>query len=110
VCLDLAKSDPYHLKYTQIFFRDMNNDGKTDIVVNDLVGNIKVFYGGTYLSKILTGCDANFKTRLKEQLVKSYAIKVNPNQKFADAGYIYREGMKPDSTLLKDKIQQAFEK
>ena len=109
VCLHLAKSNPYRLKYSQIFFKDMNNDKKTDIVVNDLVWNIKIFYWWSYLSKILTGCDAGFRSRLKEQLVKSYWLKIDSNQKFADDWYVYREWLKKSSsTLLRDQIQQAF--
>ena len=105
VCLDLTKSDPYKLKYSQIFFYDMNNDKKTDIVVNDIIWNIKVFYWPSYVSNSITGCNANFKDRLKWQLVKSYVIKVD-NKKFADAGYIFWEWMKSNSTLMQDEFKK----
>jgi len=43
--------------------------------------------------------------------VKSYSIKVDPNQKFADAGYIWWEGLNQNaSDLMKNALQKAFEK
>ena len=108
VCLNLPWTDGFHLKYSQIFFRDMNNDWKTDIVVNDLAWNVRVFFGWTYLSKNLYSCDANYKSRLKSKLVKSYAYKVQADKKFADDGYIYREWLHNDSKLDQKIYKEAF--
>ena len=110
ICLPLPTTDGFHLSYEQIVFRDMNNDKKTDIVVNDYASDINVFFGPTYLSKDKKTCDVNYKSRLVKKHVKSYGMVVDQNKKFADAGYLYYEGMKNDSTLLAPQIKEAFEK
>jgi hypothetical protein len=37
--------DPSHISNMQTFFEDMDQDGVLDIVTNDTIGDIKVFYG-----------------------------------------------------------------
>ena len=111
ICLNLPWTDWFHLQYAQIFFRDMNNNWKTDIVVNDNASNIKVFFDWTYLSKSFYKCDNNYKSRSVSKLVKSYSYKVQPDKKFADDWYIYWEWLKDtnDSKLLEEKYRKAFQ-
>lgn len=106
VCLDVVGSSWMKFQTEQIFFQDMNNDGKTDIVVNDLASNVKVFYWPSYVSDSVNEC---VWINLKEKLVKSYSYSVNSQDKFMDDGYIYWEWFVDDSTLMQGIIQSAFE-
>ena len=107
VCLPLPLTDWEHLSYEQIFFRDMNNDHKLDIVVNDRASDVKVYFWPTFLSTDKRHCDAQYKTRVKQKLVKSYWLVVWGDQ-FVDDGYIYRDDMEDTSTLLKSEVEDAF--
>jgi len=109
VCLPLQWTDGEHLDYEQIFFQDMDNDWKTDIIVNDKASDVNVFFGDTYLSKDPKVCDANFKSRIRKKHIKSYALEIDENKKFVDGWLVYREWMKNNSSLLQDEIQKAQE-
>jgi hypothetical protein len=66
----------------QIFAEDMNGDNQLDIITNDIIGDIKVFYGGSstaggnYISTDDIACDEHRKERQQMQLVKSFPTQV----------------------------------
>lgn len=79
VCLDIPNGDVNVAQVRQLFVDDMDGDSQLDIISNDINGDIKVFYGGgwtaggNYLSTDPFQCDADRKTRQKQELVKSFA-------------------------------------
>ncbi|MDD3263232.1 MAG: VCBS repeat-containing protein [Candidatus Absconditabacteria bacterium] len=84
----------------QLFFEDMDKDGSIDIVTNDLVGDIKVFYGGSknskanYVSTLPYACDDDWYDRQKDnvKLVKSFGVVVDPDFYIQDDSMIHVEG------------------
>lgn len=110
ICLDVVWSDGMHFITEQIFFRDMNNDWKTDIVTNDLWSNVKVFFWPSYVSSQIHKCDSNRKSKLSQKLVKSYSYKVSSNSEFMDDWYIYWKWLwdSPNWVWSRPMYQEAF--
>jgi hypothetical protein len=80
----------------QLFVKDMDGDGKLDIVTNDINGDIKIFYGNTYISNLAFKCDKDWRRRLQQKLVRSYGL-ILKKDKVYDKSLIYRPGLKvPD--------------
>jgi len=86
----------------------MDQDGVTDIVTNDLRGDIKIFYGGhdgqgngNYLSTQTGICDANRYTRQQNhmQTVKRLGVKLRDDWLVTDQSLVHRKNMQlPDAT------------
>lgn len=85
----------------QLFVEDMDRDGKLDIVTNDELWDIKIFYGGTtngwvnYVSLITGTCDAQWYERQKNnyKILKRFGIKINGSRYIQDNSLIHRKGM-----------------
>ncbi len=105
ICVNVSWSSWINFQTDQIFFKDMNNDNKTDIVVNDLSSNVKVFYWPSYVSDSITDCSW---INLEEKLVKSYSYTVDKEDKFMDDGYIYWEWFSSESNLMQSDMRNAF--
>lgn len=82
----------------QLFFEDMDKDGNIDIVTNDNIGDIKIFYwwatkGGqsNYVSTLQYACDSGWYSRQKNniRLVKSYGIVVDADSYVQDESMIH---------------------
>jgi hypothetical protein len=90
-------TDPSHVSDMQIFFEDMDKDGVLDIVTNDSIGDIKVFYGGltkgepNYLSSLAYACDANRYTRQKNSsiIVKRFGLSVDSSLYIQDLSLLH---------------------
>ena len=83
----------------QLFVKDMDQDGKLDIVTNDGFDDIKIFYGGgnnngaNYISSITWACDANRYQRQKDnyKTIKRFWTRVNNSRKVQDESLIHRK-------------------
>lgn len=106
VCLDVAWADDIHFQVDQIFILDMNNDKKSDVIVNDLAWNVKVFFWPSYVSNSIYECTW---IKLQQKLVKSYSYSIT-GENFMDEGYVYREWFEDNSSLLQNDIKNAFDK
>lgn len=81
----------------QLFFEDMDKDNNIDIVTNDLIGDIKIFYGWSkkwqwhYVSTLPYACDDDWYDRQKEsiRLVKSYGVVVDSDYYIQDESMIH---------------------
>lgn len=101
VCLDIPGGPQSVEELYQIFVQDMDKDGKVDIVTNDSLWDIKIFYGGKtnggyhLLSSSLTSCDADRKSRQASvtNIVKSFALSVDGNQKILDNSLVHWKGL-----------------
>jgi len=90
-------TDPSHITDMQTFFEDMDKDGVLDIVTNDSIGDIKVFYGWltngepNYLSTLAYTCDANWYTRQKNTsiVVKRFGLSVDPSLYIQDTSLLH---------------------
>lgn len=78
ICLDVAWWPDSLDWVNQIFFKDMNNNWRLDIVTNDSNWDIKVFYWWNswwipnYVSTERFECDPLWRDRLQMELVESY--------------------------------------
>ncbi len=92
-----VSTDPSHVSDMQIFFEDMDKDGVTDIVTNDTIGDVKIFYGGltkgepNYLSKLSYTCDPDWYTRQKTSsiVVKRFGLSINPDLYIQDTSMMH---------------------
>jgi len=87
---------------SQLFFEDMNKDGKLDIITNDSLWDIKIFYwwsdrrwNWNYISILPDSCDSDRYTRQKDnfKIVKSLWIKINENRYVQDNSLLHRKWM-----------------
>ena len=93
ICLDVP-GWPYNLNnIKQIFVKDMDGDGKVDIVTNDIDWNVKIFYWNSYVSKDVYVCDKDWKRRLQEKLIKSFGLKL-VDKKVYDNSLVHWKGLK----------------
>ncbi len=100
----------------QIFFEDMDQDGSLDVVVNDKLGFIKIFYGWTdnpqnldnYVSNDKYKCDDwrherlnywNDTTNPNTKMAYRFGIRVNENVKVLDKSSIHRQWINPDEEI-----------
>lgn len=95
----------------QIFFEDMDQDGKMDIITNDQLGFIKIFYGGknnifdedNYVSNSKFSCDDNRYARQSyqdnTQMVYRFGIKIDEDIKVLDQSLIHWEWINPDEDV-----------
>jgi len=101
VCLAIPGGQENVKNAHEMFVEDMDHDGNIDIITNDTVGNIHVFYGGSssagdnYISKNKTDCDDQWQSRVdtNKKLVKSYGVTLMPGQKTYDNSLIHRQGL-----------------
>lgn len=83
----------------QIFLEDMDLDGAVDIVTNDGLWFIKIFYGGTtdwnvnYLSTNKYMCDDDWYTRIERntKLVYQFWIKLDNHSHVLDQSLVHRK-------------------
>ncbi len=93
----------------QIFFEDMNNDGALDIITNDKLWYIKIFYGGktsgkdNYVSTEKNVCDDNRYDRQNvsnnTKTVYRFGIRINENIKVLDKSLIRWKWINPDEDI-----------
>lgn len=97
------QENPEFIKWLQqVYFEDMDNDWNIDIVVNDAIWNIKIFYWWSkwwkwnYVSTLEYACDDDRYNRQKDQtkLVKSFGITVNSDLYVQDDSLIHLKGWK----------------
>lgn len=101
ICLAIPEGNQNVKNAHEMFVTDMDKDGSVDIVTNDTVGNIQVFYGGSssagdnYISKNKSDCDSDWQARVdsNKKLVKSYGVNLTPGQKIYDNSLIHRRGL-----------------
>lgn len=82
----------------QIFTEDMDKDGKLDIITNDDLGDVKIFYGGStsnganYLSSVTWVCDTNRYTRQKNNytVIKRFGVKLKNDRYIQDGSLVHR--------------------
>ena len=82
-----------------MFVEDMDKDGKLDIVTNDALNDIKIFYGGStngganYLSSVTGICDKDWYTRQKDtyKTIKRFGIRINSSRHIQDNSLIHRK-------------------
>ncbi len=97
VCLAIPSGTESIKNAHELFVNDMDKDGNLDIITNDTIGNISVFYGGSssagdnYISKNKVGCDDKWQTRENAhmKLVKSYGVNLTAGQKVYDSSLIH---------------------
>lgn len=90
----------------QIFFEDMNGDKKLDIITNDKLWYIKIFYGGqtngkdNYVSNDKNMCDDGRYQRQTStdntNMVYRFGIRVNENIKVVDKSLIRWKWINPE--------------
>lgn len=81
----------------QLFFEDMDKDWNIDIITNDLIWDIKIFYWwskkgkANYVSTMSYACDDGWYDRQKDQvkLVKSFGVVVDPDYYIQDDSMIH---------------------
>ncbi|HRX63772.1 MAG TPA: hypothetical protein P5060_01570 [Candidatus Absconditabacterales bacterium] len=93
----------------QIFFEDMDNDGTVDIVTNDKLGFIKIFYGGSnnegdnFVSNTNYACDEGWYDRQNDgdnvNMVYRFGIRVNENVKVLDQSLVHWQGINTGNAL-----------
>lgn len=101
VCLAIPDGQDNVKNAHELFVHDMDKDGNLDIVSNDTLGNINVFYGGSssagdnYISKNTTNCDDQWQQRQEDnkKLVKSYGVNLVPGQKVYDNSLVHWKGL-----------------
>ncbi|MEI8091137.1 MAG: hypothetical protein WCG98_02575 [bacterium] len=84
----------------------MDKDGNTDIITNDDLGDVKIFYGGdtsknthdagsNYLSAVTGACDDQRYTRQKAnyKTVKSLAMRSKSDRYITDESLVHRQHM-----------------
>jgi len=84
----------------QLFFEDMDLDWNIDIITNDLVGDIKIFYGWAkgwktnYVSTLPYACDDDWYDRQKNntKLVKSFGVVVDSDFYIQDDSMVRTKG------------------
>lgn len=89
----------------QLFFEDMDKDGNIDIVTNDVIWDIKIFYGWSkngqwhYVSTLQYACDDDWHARQKEsvRLVKSYGVVIEPDFYIQDESMVHVKGWSIDA-------------
>ncbi|MBP6910642.1 hypothetical protein KBC03_03500 [Patescibacteria group bacterium] len=97
VCLAIPDGDKNVKNAHEMFVTDMDHDGNIDIVTNDTIGNITLFYGGgssagdNYISKDKATCDDQRQTRVDahKKLVKSYGVSLTDGQKVYDNSLVH---------------------
>ncbi|MCK9466717.1 MAG: FG-GAP-like repeat-containing protein [Candidatus Absconditabacterales bacterium] len=99
---DIKSENPQNIGgVNQIFFEDMNNDGILDIITNDSLGYIKIFYGGQYngkdnyvsTNKIMCDDDRYNRQINNTNMVYRFGIRINENVKVLDQSLIHRKGL-----------------
>ncbi|MEF2176074.1 MAG: FG-GAP-like repeat-containing protein [Candidatus Absconditabacteria bacterium] len=101
VCLDVPGGPDNLESLSQIFWEDMDKDGKIDVVTNDVSGDVKIFYGGksgngfNYLSNDYYSCDIDRKVRQKDRvkLVDNYSIQIDSQAKIKDESLVHWYGL-----------------
>lgn len=92
---------------SQIFFEDMNNDGILDIVTNDKLWYIKIFYGWTnngqnyYVSNNKYTCDDDWYQRQSSNTksIHRFGVRVNENIKVLDQSLIRWQWINPNQEI-----------
>ncbi len=96
----------------QLFVEDMDKDGKLDIITNDQLQDIKIFYGwssnqgANYLSSVSWTCDEHRYTRQKNnyKIIKRFGIKINSDRYIQDNSLIHRKGMEIPSEWIEEEV------
>ncbi len=81
----------------QLFFEDMDKDGNIDIITNDLLGDIKIFYWwstknwNNYVSTLPYACDTHWYNRQKDsiKLIKSFGVVVDSDYYIQDESLVH---------------------
>lgn len=104
ICLNInadgtkIQSNPESVQWLQqLFFEDMDKDWKIDIITNDNIWDIKIFYWWSksgqwnYVSTLKYACDDNWYGRQKDsiKLVKSYGVVVDEDFYIQDQSLIH---------------------
>lgn len=85
----------------QVFVKDMDVDGKIDVVTFDRKGYLKIFYGNgnknnhSYLSKEVDNCDPDRYQRQEKQskIIKTFGLQLNPKKAIRDESLIRWDGL-----------------
>lgn len=101
VCLAIPDGDQNVKNAHEMFVTDMDKDGNIDILTNDTIGNITLFYGGSssagdnYVSKNKANCDDQRQTRVdnNKKLIKSYGVSLTDGQKVYDNSLVHWKGL-----------------
>jgi len=106
----LISDDPQYIwGINQIFFEDMDDDGKLDIITNDKLGFIKIFYGGktngkeNYVSSDKNFCDDNRHQRQSAnnntKMVYRFGISIDENIKVVDQSMVRWKWINPNNNI-----------
>lgn len=101
VCLDVPLGPDSLDGVTQLFVKDMNNDGSIDIVTNDREWAIKIFYGwstnggSNYVSELSYTCDDGREERQEDniKLVKQFGVQLDETLRIVDSSLVHRNGL-----------------